>query len=112
MDIKDDILSRAYLSFFIIIGICLLIIGRAAYIQQSQGNYWRSVNESKHQRTDTVVAERGTIYSEDGKMLCTSIPQFDIYIDFAAEGLRADNGKKFYKNIDSLSLELSNLLLK
>jgi cell division protein FtsI (penicillin-binding protein 3) len=109
MDIKDDILSRAYISLFVIIGICLFIIGKAAYIQQSQGKYWRSLNEALHQKTDTIIAERGTIFSEDGKMLSTSIPEFDIYIDFAAEGLRAQKGKTFYKNIDSLSIELSSL---
>ena len=109
MEIKDDILFRAYVCFFIVIAICLFIIGRAAYIQQSQGKFWRSMNETLHQKTDTVIAERGTIYSEDGKMLSTSIPEFDLYIDFAAEGLRAKKGDKFYKNIDSLSIELSNL---
>jgi cell division protein FtsI (penicillin-binding protein 3) len=109
MQIRDDILSRAYLSFFAIIGVCLFIIGKAAYIQQSQGAYWRNLNEALHQKTDTIIAERGTIYSEDGKMLSTSIPEFDIYIDFAAEGLRANKGKKFKDNIDSLSLELSGL---
>ena len=52
--------------------------------QQGQGKYWRSLNESLHQKTDTIIAERGTIFSEDGKMLSTSIPEFDVYIDFAA----------------------------
>ena len=42
-------------------------------------------------------------------MLSTSIPVFDIYIDFGAEGLREKNGKRFYDNLDSLSSSLSNL---
>ena len=109
MEVKDQILWRASISFFAIIAVCIAIIGKAGYIQQSQGKYWRSMNEALHQKTDTIIAERGTIYSEDGKMLSTSIPEFDLYIDFAAEGLRAKKGDKFYKNIDSLSIELSNL---
>lgn len=109
MEIRDDIFSRAIICFILIIGICLWIFGRAAYIQQGQGKYWRSLNESLHQKTDTIIAERGTIFSEDGKMLSTSIPEFDVYIDFAAEGLRAKKGDKFYKNVDSLSIELSDL---
>lgn len=56
-----------------------------------------------------VNAERGSIYSEDGNMLSTSIPVFDIYIDFGAEGLREKQGKRFYNNIDSLSISLANL---
>ncbi len=43
-------------------------------------------------------------------MLSTSIPQFDIYIDFMADGLREKNGKRFKENIDSLSICLANLL--
>jgi cell division protein FtsI (penicillin-binding protein 3) len=37
-------------------------------------------------------ADRGTIYSEDGQMLSTSIPTFDIYMDFDADGLREKMG--------------------
>ncbi|MDB5223825.1 MAG: hypothetical protein JWN83_2492 [Chitinophagaceae bacterium] len=56
-----------------------------------------------------INAERGSIYSEDGNMLSTSIPVFDIYIDFGAEGLREKQGKRFYDNIDSLSISLASL---
>ena len=56
-----------------------------------------------------VNAERGSIYSEDGNMLSTSIPVFDIYIDFGAEGLREKHGKRFYENVDSLSISLASL---
>src|SRR5205085_5904303 len=44
---------------------------------------------------------------EDGNMLSTSIPYFDIYIDFGADGLSEKNGKRFKQNIDSLSFCLS-----
>jgi cell division protein FtsI (penicillin-binding protein 3) len=40
--------------------------------------------------------------------LSTSIPFFDIYIDFAAEGLRDKNGKRFRENLDSFSTALSH----
>lgn len=56
-----------------------------------------------------VNAERGTIYSEDGNMLSTSIPVFDIYVDFGADGLTEKNGKRFYANLDSLSISLAGL---
>ena len=56
-----------------------------------------------------INAERGSIYSEDGNLLSTSIPVFDIYIDFGAEGLREKHGKRFYDNIDTLCISLANL---
>lgn len=90
-----------------IVGTCIL--GKAVYIQQVQGKYWRSMSDSLHQAIISLDAERGTIYSEDGSMLSTSIPEFDIYIDFMAEGLRDKNGKRFKENLDSLSYCLANL---
>ncbi len=90
-----------------IVGTCIL--GKAVYIQQAQGSYWRSMSDSLHLKVIELDAERGTIYSEDGSMLSTSIPQFDIYIDFMADGLRENSGKRFKENVDSLSWYLSNL---
>ncbi len=109
MEVKKDILWRVYLSYIFIVGICLFIFGKAIYIQQFQGHYWRSMSDSLHQRIEEVDPERGTIYSEDGKMLSTSIPQFDVYIDFAADGLREKSGVRFRDNLDSLSYRLSDL---
>ena len=66
------------------------------------------MSDSLHQRIEEIDAGRGTIYSEDGQMLSTSLPTFDIYIDFMADGLREKNGKRFKENIDSFSRALAN----
>jgi cell division protein FtsI (penicillin-binding protein 3) len=86
-----------------------IILGRAIYIQKVQGKYWKSMSYKQHLKYIDIDAERGSIYSEDGNMLSTSIPVFDIYIDFGADGLREKDGKRFYKNLDSLSLSLASL---
>lgn len=109
MEIKKDILWRVYLCFIAIAVICAFVIGKAFYIQQVHGAYWRSMSDSMHTRIEEIDAERGTIYSEDGQMLSTSIPQFDIYVDFKADGLVEKNGKVFKNNVDSLSICLANL---
>lgn len=80
---------------------------RAVYIQQVQGSYWIMQAKDQQQRFVEIDAERGTIYSEDGSMLSTSIPFFNIYIDFMAEGLREKGGKRFKDNLDSLSISLA-----
>ena len=107
MEVKRDILWRVYLSFLGMVLVGIFIIGRAVYIQQTEGDYWLSKSDSLHQKFVSLEAERGTIYSEDGSMLSTSIPFFDIYIDFAAEGLREKNGKRFKENLDPLSKALA-----
>ena len=109
MDIKKDILWRVHLCFLGIIALGTVVLGRAFYIQRVQGDYWKSMSNKQHLKYMDIDAERGSIYSEDGNMLSTSIPVFDIYIDFAADGLREKEGKRFYHNLDSLSISLSNL---
>ncbi|TKK65250.1 PASTA domain-containing protein [Ilyomonas limi] len=109
MEVKRDILWRVYLCFIAIILVCVVVMSKAFYIQQVQGEHWRGMSDSMHQKIVELDAERGTIYSEDGQMLSTSIPQFDIYVDFGAEGLRDKSGKLFRQNLDSLSYCLSNL---
>jgi cell division protein FtsI (penicillin-binding protein 3) len=107
VEIKRDILWRVYLSFLGVVVLSLVVLGRAFYIQRVEGSYWRSMSDSLHQKFVPMDAERGTIYSEDGQMLSTSIPFFDIYMDFGADGLREKNGKRFRENLDSFSISLS-----
>ena len=66
------------------------------------------MSDSLHQQFLTLDAERGTIYSEDGQMLSTSIPTFDVFIDFNADGLREKKGKRFNENVDSFAISLAN----
>ena len=109
MEIKNDILWRVYLCFIGIAILGVMVLGRAFYIQQVQGAYWKGMGDSLQLKYLPIDAERGSIYSEDGNMLSTSIPVFDIYVDFAADGLREKQGKRFKDNIDSLSMSLADL---
>src|SRR5919112_467107 len=107
MEVKRDILWRVYMCFLGIVGFSVVIMGRVVYIQQVQGSFWREQAREQQQKFVEIDAQRGTIYSEDGRMLSTSIPYFDIYIDFAAEGLREKKGKRFKENLDPLSKALA-----
>ncbi len=109
MDVKRDILWRVYLSYLLVVVACIAIFGKAVYIQQVQGTHWRSMSDSLHQKLEEIEAERGTIYSEDGEMLSTSIPQFDLYMDFRVASLREKNGFLFRSNLDSLSICMADL---
>ena len=109
MDVKKDILWRVYLCFIGMILLGAVVVGKAFFIQRVQGKYWKGMGDSLHLKYFPIQAERGTIYSEDGNMLSTSLPVFDVFVDFGAEGLREKNGKRFKDNIDSLSSCLSAL---
>ncbi len=107
MEVRRDILWRVYLCFIGMILLCVFILGKAFYIQRFQGDHWRNMSDSMHQRIVELDADRGTIYSEDGQMLSTSLPEFDIYLDFQADGLRDKNGKVFRENADSFAMAMA-----
>lgn len=109
MDIRKDIQWRVSLSFLLMVLVGIIVIVKAFCIQQFEGKYWQSMGDSLHQKFTPLVAERGSIYSEDGNILSTSVPIFDIYVDFAAEGLTEKDGKRFKDNVDSLSISMAEL---
>jgi hypothetical protein len=85
----------------------IFILGRAFYIQRVQGAFWREMGDSLHLKYLPINAERGSIYSEDGNILSTSVPVFDVFVDFGADGLREKGGKRFLEHADSLSMALA-----
>jgi len=110
LETKKDILWRSYLVYMVMLILGVFIFGKAFYIQTVEGGYWKSLSDSLHLEYREIDAERGSILSEDGRMLSSSIPFFDIYLDFGAEGIQEKNGERFKKNLDSLAIELSNIL--
>jgi cell division protein FtsI (penicillin-binding protein 3) len=104
LDIKKDIRFRVYIAFT---GICLFglaIVLQAAKIQVKEGPDLRKLGQEMYTRTDSLPAERGNIYTEDGQLLCSSIPQFDVHIDFSVI-----SPKLFNEHVDSLSKCLAGL---
>ncbi len=82
------------------------IIGRVAYLQFVQGDYWKARAQELTTRTVDIVAERGNIFSADGNLLATSYPIYDLRVDAAAKSVTK---AIFNRDIDSLAYQLSAL---
>lgn len=98
MNIKKDIRFRVYITFTCICLLGCAIIFKAAMIQVKEGPKLRAMSREMHTRYDTLLAERGNIYTEDGVLLSSSIQEFDVHIDFSVI-----DSNLFDNNIDSLS---------
>ena len=98
MNVKKDIRFRVYIAFTCICLFGLAIIIKAAAIQVKEGKELRQLAFNMHMKTDTMYAERGNIYTEDGRLLCSSIPQFNIHLDLAV--VKPDTFRKY---VDTLS---------
>ncbi|MBS1589427.1 MAG: transpeptidase family protein [Bacteroidetes bacterium] len=104
MNVKKDIRFRVYLAFSAVCLFGLAILLRAAWIQVKEGPKLRELAREMRIHKTILPAERGNIYTEDGSLLCSSIPQFDLRIDFSVV-----NQDTFYRYIDTLSSSLSLL---
>jgi len=98
MNVKKDIRFRVYIAFTAICLLGLAIVVKAALIQTKDGSELRKEAAKLHMRTDTLRAERGNIYSEDGTLLSSTIPQFDVHLD-----LTVVDSESFHKYRDTLA---------
>jgi cell division protein FtsI (penicillin-binding protein 3) len=90
--------------FFLVFGIAILV--QVFRIQVVQGQEWIAMAESQTLAYKNIEALRGNIFADEGSLLATSLPTYEIRMDLKAEAL---TDEIFYKGIDSLAIELSNL---
>lgn len=82
MSIKKDIRFRTYLAFTMMLFFAFAIVVRIIYIQTVKGDELRAEGKKAHSTTEILPAERGNVYSEDGQLLSSSHPVFDVFVDF------------------------------
>lgn len=74
--------------FFTLLG--LVVLGKAIYIMTAEKTYWTEVASRLKRDSVSVKPTRGNILSCDGQLMASSIPEFKIYMDFEAGGLKKD----------------------
>lgn len=84
----------------------LFIVARIVKIQFVQGSEWKEKAQKLTTTYFNIEAARGNVFSNDGSLLATSVPIYEIRMDVCAEPITS---KLFNKNVDSLALCLSNL---
>jgi len=108
MAIEDKNISyRIYLVAFIIFMMALAIAIKLTNIQWVEGDYYRKLAKDRTVKNFVIPANKGNIYSADGSLLATSIPNYEIRFDAIAPKSEA-----FEKNVKSLADSLSLLLKK
>ena len=83
----------------------LVVFGKICTIKYVEGPEWRKIGERLVTFKEMPVqASRGNIYGEGFKLLAASIPEYKVYIDFNASGIKKDTINHY---IDTLSTLLS-----
>jgi cell division protein FtsI (penicillin-binding protein 3) len=105
MSIRTNILLRVYLAFGLILLFAGAVIFQLCRVQLVQGDKWKAMAQENSTRYKTIEAARGNIFSSDGSLLATSVPEYDLHLDMTAAGIADD--KVFDEKIDSLSMVMS-----
>ncbi len=105
MSIRDNILLRVYLAFGLIVLFAAAVVIKLGHVQFIQGEKWKAMADSISVKEFEIEAARGNIYSIDGSLLATSVPEYELRMDLFAGGIQED--EIFYAKVDSLALKLS-----
>jgi cell division protein FtsI (penicillin-binding protein 3) len=105
LNVKNEVLVRLYLIAAVVLLVAFVIFGRLYQLSVVQADKWQSKADSLYVKWIDVRADRGNIMADDGSLMATSLPFFDVHFDVKAEGL---TDAVFYQNVDSLAMLLSN----
>jgi len=108
MAVEDKNISyRIYLVAFFLFIMAAAIAVKLTNIQWVEGDYYRKLAKERTVKNFVIPANKGNIYSADGSLLATSIPNYEIRFDAVAP--KTDD---FEKNVKQLSDSLGKLLNK
>ncbi|MFM7639624.1 MAG: penicillin-binding protein [Bacteroidota bacterium] len=103
---RKVILVRAYIVFALLFVFAVSIFITAVKLQLGTDDKFREELSAKNTRVAEIEALRGNIYADDGSLLATSVPKYDVIFDLRADGLTT---KVFMGKIDSFSLMMSQV---
>ena len=108
MAVEDKHISyRIYLVAFSIFLMTIAITFKLTKIQWSEGDYYRKLAKERTVRNFVIPANKGNVYSADGSLLATSIPNYNIRFDAVTP-----KGVSFEKNVKPLADSLAKMLGK
>lgn len=109
MSTKNNIALKAYFLYFFVLVLMLVVMFRVVAIQYGDVLPANQLNDSSStsvlaEKLDSIPSLRGRILSEDGSVLVTSIPLYDLHMD-----LKVIKEDIFLKGVDSLAWNLSQV---
>ena len=103
MGIQNDIIWRSRLVYLLMVIFGGLILGKALWVMTIEGKKWREKALAVESvRSVAILPNRGDICAEDGRILATSVPYYELRFDPLAV-----KRELFQKQVDSLAYCLS-----
>ena len=103
MAIEDKKISyRMYFVAFLFFMMAVLVLIKLNNIQWVEGKYYRKLGNKRTVKNFPIPANKGNVYSADGSLLATSIPEYAVYFDAVVP-----SDEHFRDNLKDLSDSLS-----
>lgn len=94
-------ITQRFSVIIVLAGICCCcILYKAAVTIFPERDAWLAKVAQLKVEDRIIDAQRGNIFASDGRLMASSIPQYYIYMDFKADGLRKDS---LMNNLSALS---------
>ncbi len=106
MEHRNDILWRTYLVYIFMCVFALSIVYKIVQVQMVEGDMWREKAKQLTTAYVDIEASRGNIFDENGNLLATSLPYYEVGMDVNAPSLLKDT---FNKYVTPLAENLSEL---
>lgn len=106
MNIRKTILVRVYIAFGLMVLGAVAVFAKLVHLQYVDGGEWRAIADSLTVQERVVEAARGNIYSNDGSLLATSVPEYELRFD--AMAIPIEHNDVFNAKVDSLAIRLSD----
>jgi cell division protein FtsI (penicillin-binding protein 3) len=103
MEIRKAITLRFGIVYFAIALFGLVIIGRILIIQNVDTQKWQEIAKDLRNNTTAIWAKRGNICADDGSILSTSVPYYEIRMDMMAPRIQQIFGKDSEQMVEELS---------
>lgn len=106
MSLKNHIVWRVGVVYLGIFALSLGITGKLFILIYVEGSKWEEKAEEHNMKYVTIDPNRGDILADDGRLLASSVPYYEIRMDLMSTAM---SGELFREKVDSLAFCLSKL---
>ena len=92
----------------IMMAVTLAMLCKALYMMTAERKFWLDVSERVKLDSTAITPTRGNILSCDGKLMASSLPEFEIFMDFKTLH-DAGTDTLWRENIDAIATGLNNI---
>ena len=106
LDHKNTIPRYTFIGLAMV-ALVLVIIGKALYTMTAQRDYWMKVSDQQKRDSVPLPQTRGNIFSCDGQLMASSLPEYSMFMDFEVGGEKKDS--LWDAKVDSISMGLAQI---